>query len=1350
MSFVEGNISVGIELAPGTLDRLKANLSNIEKGLSLKVNIDPSPLQKTSRATDELGQSASNAASTISNKLGGAVKTAGLAVGALGLAGAASIIALGTKAIQAGKEFNILQQQVRAGLTAVLGTSSAAEQLLAQVNKLNDTSPFPRSAFLSATQQLVGFGVSAEKVVPILDAIQQAAAGVGGDANDIANFTRAFAQIQSQGRLTGDILLTLGSRGIDAAEIIGKQMGRTGQDIKADISAGVIGASQSIDLLTKGLQEKFKGATENVAKNFAGASQRVQARLRDIGASLTSVFITPTGGGAAVTILNNVANVLSFINKKIIPELQPAIKSVADVLVKASNAASDFVKGLSSAQIQHFLDILKSILPIIAVFASKFAGSIVSQIPILQKFGGALGGPVVAIGLLVATVPQLRQVFLGLVQALTPLVQALLPVMQSVLNEVKGVLVAITPILGVVVSAISALVSVITPVINALQKLGIAGPILTLIIGKLLLMKLASNESFGNLTKGIQNFGNTLQGVGSKAASSLAGIGLNAKIAVQSSETIGGKLKGLGSVGKDAIGGIGSALGGLVTPANAALVGITLITTGLANADAHAQKLVETVGQGLDFGNTKDIEVGLKRVNSLIDENAKKVKKASIFDRAGSFFPGASHNAINAARAGKPLAKERDDLLTKQAIGKNINEAVIAKTGLSAEVVAEKVKKMNLTLTEIPGDKVDSTIKSITEALTGAAAQTERVQQNFQALSDLAGKSDAAQASIIATRDAQRSLDEVRRSSATRAIAVRDAERGLASARIALDRFTQEVADDERNLTRARENQVDAANRLVDAEHKRNLVLADTGAGDREVADAAEALFNTRSRLRDLDQEEESVLRDLVKTQSEASDKLASADRSVERAKIALNRATREEQDLLKQSALAKLANVNLSGLSIDEIRNKLANTRASLDSLAVTSQQVEEEQQNKITEAHLNTLDAAQGIKDATQSRLDLQIEINTKVREDGERLKAIQVEREDGNRRLTEQQNTLNDLSAGFTQHAREVRDVSIEVRDAQRGTADAAIAVRDASITLSDKLREQPGLVDAVKSAQIQLNDKVREQKQLTSDIKDAQDKLKQAIIDQHTKMAELIGDHKTVNKLLTDRILINASLLNGGTAEQSQAAKVQLANSLPALLTGAVGISNGIPVDVTKLPASFVQNIADQLINSPGNDVLRILKILLNQSGLKIPGLAQGAVVNSETIARIGEAGREVVLPLTRPARLAELLSNQQVLPPVLAALQRIHLPDPISHTPQNFGSNFNLEQIGIRPGSGGNVITADHWEYDVLSELRGLREDLSKLDAGTTQFSIEVKETDQDVLTRKMRREIERMIAERRR
>src|SRR5699024_12216344 len=105
---------------------------------------------------------------------------------------------------------------------------------------------FAKDVFIKAQQQLLGFGMEAEKVVPTLDAIQNSVAAVGGSNQDIAEITNILAKVIGSGKLTAETFNELGVRGVNAAEIIGSEMGKSGQQIRDEVTSGSLDADKAI------------------------------------------------------------------------------------------------------------------------------------------------------------------------------------------------------------------------------------------------------------------------------------------------------------------------------------------------------------------------------------------------------------------------------------------------------------------------------------------------------------------------------------------------------------------------------------------------------------------------------------------------------------------------------------------------------------------------------------------------------------------------------------------------------------------------------------------------------------------------------------------------------------------------------------------------------------------------------------------------------------------------------------------------------------------------------------------------------------------------------------------------
>lgn len=403
-----------------------------------------------------------------------ALKVAGLALS--GFVGAA---------VATGIQFNSLQAVVRATLPVILGSAAATEKLLKQVNELNDTSPFARSAFLELTRVLAGFGIQAEKIVPLIDAIQQAVAATGGGEQDLLELGQAFARLQSQGRLSLDIIQSFSSRGIDVISILGQQFNKTQGEIRDMISNGLVPADKAIDALTKGLESKFKGATDAVAKNLPGALDRVRAKTRDFGAELTKAFVSPTGGGAAVDLLNSFATIIQKATEFLRGLLSPAIKVVADQISDLSIRAANFAKTLGSFEIKGIKDFASNLDGLLGPMAAltAFIPGLLQTLPIVGPAFASLAGGIpaatIAITAFLLTLAPVREALADLAKQIGPIFGTLLPKASAAfkafgdaIGPIVGVfLKALGPILRAAGDALGELFTQLVPIFNAFKRL---------------------------------------------------------------------------------------------------------------------------------------------------------------------------------------------------------------------------------------------------------------------------------------------------------------------------------------------------------------------------------------------------------------------------------------------------------------------------------------------------------------------------------------------------------------------------------------------------------------------------------------------------------------------------------------------------------------------------------------------------------------------------------------------------------------------------------------------------------------------------------------------------------------
>src|SRR5699024_10616358 len=104
-----------------------------------------------------------------------------------------------------------------------------------------------------------------------------------------------------------------GYRGIDAATLIGEAMGKTGDQIRSEITAGTLDADEALDALAQSMKSKYKGASDNIRNTFHGAVDNMKAAWRDLGAALAKPLVNPDGGGMLVDLANQAADLMYWL-----------------------------------------------------------------------------------------------------------------------------------------------------------------------------------------------------------------------------------------------------------------------------------------------------------------------------------------------------------------------------------------------------------------------------------------------------------------------------------------------------------------------------------------------------------------------------------------------------------------------------------------------------------------------------------------------------------------------------------------------------------------------------------------------------------------------------------------------------------------------------------------------------------------------------------------------------------------------------------------------------------------------------------------------------------------------------
>lgn len=672
-------------------------------------------------------------------------------------AGAATVGML----LRQGVAYNTLQQQSRAALKSITGSAEEANKQMDALDEFARNSPFSKATFITAQQQMLGFGIESKKVIPYLDSIQNGVAAIGGSNQQVGELAYIMAQISAAGKITGQDLMQFGQRGINAAKLIGDQMGMTEQEIRESITKGTLDADEALDALAAGMSETYEGAAAGVKETWIGATDRVRAATRDLGSTLAAPFVDPQGGGMALAWANGLADLLRAIGGQagpLVNVLLPRLVPLSDAINRSLQAATIAVK---DADVGAFVDDLGKLgayaTPLAAASAALFAMG--TNAAILARVGLTLNPFVAALVAVVATSEDARTAAMDLVKSLAPLedefgnlLRAGGDLANTVLDALVGILVQLADgadsaggpvdLLAVGLDALAGglrfVNTVIEPVAGWLVDLagaatGVSGPIAGVTLALIAMRNVDVSRTLAALTTGLSNAKGTwqasqatLQALGREAGVMNTAM-LTARTGVQ---RLGGALKGfaVSNAPMLAITALAAAIGFFVqesAKAEAAAESLAATfddLTGAATAETD-QMILSQLNEQLDSGDWERLRQLGYDTNDLVDAVKRGEAGFRDFNQANVELKQGLDTTTKAGRESKNSLVEA--------------ESVVAEVGRTYGVAADEAQE---------NARAQEDLANATEGAAAAMSDAERDAQTFNAalevLSDEASSAD--------------------------------------------------------------------------------------------------------------------------------------------------------------------------------------------------------------------------------------------------------------------------------------------------------------------------------------------------------------------------------------------------------------------------------------------------------------------------------------------------------------------------------------------------------------------------------------------------------------------------------
>lgn len=256
----------------------------------LRVELDEfkKQMQEASNQFKKVGDQATKEG----NKIDGALKKVGMAVGAY--FATAQLQAFAQKVIQVRSEVEKLQVSFK-----TLAGAEAGGKLFEEIRQFAAATPLLVKDLASAAQTMLGFGISAEKVMPNLRAIGDISMG---DAQKLQSLSLAFSQMTATGKLMGQDLLQMINAGFNPLEEISRKTGQSIGVLKEKMSEGAISAEKVRDAFMSATSEggKFNGMLEAQSKTIAGQMSNLEGAMDDamnaLGENFQPIIVEAIGG----------------------------------------------------------------------------------------------------------------------------------------------------------------------------------------------------------------------------------------------------------------------------------------------------------------------------------------------------------------------------------------------------------------------------------------------------------------------------------------------------------------------------------------------------------------------------------------------------------------------------------------------------------------------------------------------------------------------------------------------------------------------------------------------------------------------------------------------------------------------------------------------------------------------------------------------------------------------------------------------------------------------------------------------------------------------------------------------
>ena len=267
--------------------------------------------------------------------------------------------------IQGGKKRAMNLENAHFQLQGLLKNEAAVQAIMKNVNDSVDGTAYSLDAAAKVASQYAATGMRAgDKMFSALRAVAGVAAMTNSEYEETGEI---FTTVAGNGRLMGEQLNQLASRGLNAAATLATYLNKSESEVREMVSKGKI----SFETFAAAMDDAFGEHAKKANETFTGALSNVKAALARIGALFISPLIEQNG--AFVKLFNTLRVKINDIKSAMIPIADSVTKTVMNMANKLSGFIAKIdVKMLIESLKNSFEGLMSIIKPIKEAFREIF------------------------------------------------------------------------------------------------------------------------------------------------------------------------------------------------------------------------------------------------------------------------------------------------------------------------------------------------------------------------------------------------------------------------------------------------------------------------------------------------------------------------------------------------------------------------------------------------------------------------------------------------------------------------------------------------------------------------------------------------------------------------------------------------------------------------------------------------------------------------------------------------------------------------------------------------------------------------------------------------------------------